>query len=175
MPVCRRDYSIDRRAVKALVAVYGIREAARQSGIPVGTISSWSCRFKWKKADKILLGTNGALSSAAIAGKDAADLLTEALTRHRQDSTLHLAHYTARAAKKAAEHEDPLSIAGKVKDVAGVYGTLFPPEEGGDLIEGAILVGSIKVKDSPEEMLARAQVVEDDVRETLPDQGPEGD
>ena len=46
----KRDFSIDRAAVKALVAVYGPREAARQAGINESTVLAWSRRYKWKKA-----------------------------------------------------------------------------------------------------------------------------
>jgi Putative ATPase subunit of terminase (gpP-like) len=147
-----RDWSIDRKAIKALVAVYGPREAARQAGISPFTVLSWCRRYKWKKADRIIrsTGVNGALAGTA---KDAADSITAAMARHKEEATVDLAHYTARAARDAAKHEEPLEIARKVRDVAQVYRTLYPPEEGGEIIEGAILVGRAVVKDNPVEML----------------------
>jgi hypothetical protein len=169
-----RDYSIDKSALKALVAVYGPREAARQAGIPSGTVTKWASRYKWKKAVFIKRGT-GDQEPSALAGKDAGDLLKEALENHRESSTLHLAQYTANASKKAAEHRDPLEVARKVRDVAGVYQTLWPLEEQSGLIEGAILIGGAKVSDDTVEMAQLIKDAEvDDVRQELPDQGSAG-
>jgi hypothetical protein len=156
------DRSVDRQAVKALVAVYGPREAARQAGLPFGTVSSWCRRFSWKKAARIerTTGINGA---SLIAGKDAADALSDALNSHKEASTLNLAKFTERASSKAARHGDPLSVARNVRDVAQVYRTVWPVQEEGSIIEEAILIGTAKVTDNPQEMLAH-------VREELPHQ-----
>lgn len=162
-----RDHSIDRMAVKALVAVYGPREAARQSGLPTGTVLGWCAKFKWKKADRIVRGTR-AHENNPMTGKDPAQVLTEALQNHKDESTLHLAKYVEKASKAASKSEKPLEVARQVRDVSQVYKTLYPPEEGGEMIEGAILVGGMKVKDDPQEMLAN-------VRQELPDQRPAGD
>lgn len=157
-----RDQSIDRQAVKALVAVYGPREAARQAGLPPGTVLAWCRRFKWKKADRITR-TTGINGNSPIAHKDAAQVLTEALQKHKEDSTLHLAQFTSKAAKQASNLENPLEKARQVRDVAAIYSTLYPPDEGGEMIEAAILLGKAPVKDNPPEMLAN-------VREILPNQ-----
>ena len=124
-------------AMKALVAVYGTREAARVSGIPYGTISCYAFKYKWRKA--AFRKQEG--SHEALAGKDAAEVLTEALQKHREDSTLNLAKYVDKAARDAARHGNPLDVARKVRDVAGVHQILFPKEEETGLIEGAILLG----------------------------------
>jgi hypothetical protein len=87
---------------------------------------------------------------------------------------MNLALYVDRAAKKAARHEEPLAISRQVRDVASVHKTLWPVEEGGELIEGAILVGTAKVTPNTMEIEAMAREV-DDVRAELPDQGPAGD
>ena len=39
-------------------------------------------------------------------------------------------------------------IAGKVKDVASVHGTLWPEETHGELIDGGILIGTMNVWDA---------------------------
>lgn len=172
----RRDWSINREAVKALVAVYGPREAARQAKIPYGTVAQWCMKFKWKKASR-LIHTSGKNGDPSVPMKDdAGDALVKALRSHKEVSTLNLAHYTARAARQAANLKDPLDKARNVRDVATIYDKLWPQESQTELIESAILIGSAVVKDNPQEMLAATQVIEDaDVREDVSDQGSQGD
>ena len=159
-------------ALKALVTMHGPREAARVAGIPFGTVSAMCFKYKWKKAAFTALPP----SSGNLAGKDAADMIRESLERHRSDSTLNLARYVDQAAKKAAEHKDPLEVARKVRDVAGVHQILFPKEEDGGLIEGEILIGTRQVTINPEEVAARAkEIPNEDVWPELPDAGPGGD
>jgi len=154
-----RDYTINRDAVKALVAVYGPNEAARQAGIPIPTVKSWCQRFKWKKAERIIR-TTGRPTNSAIAHKSAADALIQALQNHKDASTLNLAKYVEKASRKALSKKDPLECARQVRDVASVYGTIFPEETTEGMIEARILIGEGKVTDNPEEILAKAQVVE---------------
>jgi hypothetical protein len=159
----RRDPSIDLTAMKAMVTLYGPREAARKTGIPVGTMLSWARTHKWKKM--VLVKERPAVAlhgNHQSSGKDAADLLRESLEKSRDASTFNLAQYTENASRKAAEHKNPLEVARKVRDVAGVYSTLWPAEEHSELIEGSILIGTAKVTDNPQEILAH-------VREELPD------
>ena len=161
--MAKRDLSIDRMALKALVAVFGPREAARKSGIPFGTISSLCYRFKWHKAK----GLSPAPGNSLISGKDPAEAITEVMAQHREEATVNLAHFAAKASRQALEGSDPLGKARAVRDVAAVYRTIYPPESGGELIEGSILIGEAQVKDDPVEMLAN-------VREIVSDQGPQG-
>lgn len=164
MPVCKRDWSINRDAVKALVAVYGPREAARQAKLKECTVLRWCARYGWKKASR-LIHTNGINGDPSIPmTDDAGDALVKAFQKHKEQSTLNLAHYTAKASKQAAKLSNPLEKARQVRDVATVYKTLWPAEEGGKLIEGEILIGTMKVRDNPEEMLA--------MTEKLPEIGP---
>lgn len=160
----------EKAALKALVAMHGPREAARVSGIPFGTVSNMCFRYKWKKATGFK-----AASDHPLGGKDAADVIRESLERHRSDSTLNLAKYVDQAAKKAAEHKDPLEVARKVRDVAGVHQILFPKEDEGGLIEGEILIGTRQVTINTQEVEARAKEVENDVWPELSDQRPGGD
>ena len=113
----------------------------------------------------MMKGVNGMLNEHV---KDAAEMLTDAMAAHREESALNMAKFAARASKQAANLSDPLSKARAVRDVAMVYSTLWPPLDGGEMVEGAILIGGAVVKDNPTEMLA-------DVRENLSDQRPEGD
>lgn len=169
-PLKMKHDAVGMQAMKALVAIYGPREAARVSGIPAGTITSYASQFKWRKAaitrpaNKV--GTTGA--------RDVTDVLIAAMQKHKEESMLHLAEYTANASRKAAEHGNPLEVARKVRDVAGVYQVLYPQEEDGGLIEGAILIGEAKVIPNPEEIQAMVKVIED-VRPEIPDCRPESD
>lgn len=181
----KRDWSINREAVKALVAVYGPREAARQAKIPYGTMCTWCRKFSWKKAERLvhMTGKNG--DPSVPMKDDAGDALIRALQNHKEISTLNLAHYTAKAAVQAAKLKDPLEKARNVRDVAAVYQAVWPEMESGELIEAAILVGGMVVKDDPKEILEAARDPHhtsniehhtlEDVREELPNQRPESD
>ena len=164
-----RDYSVDKSAIKALVTLHGPRGAARESGLPVGTVLSWARRYKWKKMviPRTTL-TTSAKPGAKLEGKDAADLLRESLENSRVNSTIHLAKFTENASRDAAKSKTPLEIARKVRDVAGVYQVLYPPQEEEGLIEGSILIGAAKVTDDVKEIEAH-------VREIVPDHGSAGD
>lgn len=164
-----------------MVTVYGPREAARICGIPFGTIAAWCFKYKWKKAGFKLPDPS---DNSQIGKKDAGDVLREALEKHRDASTLHLAQYTEKASKAAAEHKKPLEVARKVRDVAGVYSTLWPQEEQSGLIEGAILLGMAKPTLNAKE-IEEAKVIDvnevsevnevSDVRTGLADPGQAGD
>lgn len=173
MATNKRDWSINRDAVKALVAVYGPNEAARQSKIPRGTVLSWCRRYKWKKA-AVLPRTNGINGMTGVVPQDAADAIASAMANHKRETETHLAQFTEKAARKAAASEDPLKVAHQVRHVAQVYSTLWPPEDGGEMVEGAILIGNAPVTDNHAEMIAQSEVIED-VRQELPDSRPESD
>jgi hypothetical protein len=156
-------------ALKALITIYGPREAARKAGIPEGTVTVFASRHKIRKA-------TGFVPSAE--NPDAGDAIANAFAKDREESALNLAKYTRNASQKAAEHKDPLEVARKVRDVAGVYATLWPPGEESELIESALLMGAETPTVNPEEVRARAiEVAEDsrDVRPELQDKRPEGD
>lgn len=159
-------------ALKALVTMHGPREAARVAGIPFGTVSAMCFKYKWKKAAFKALPPAG----NNLDGKDAADVIRDTLERHRSDSTLNLAKYVDKAAKAAVKERNPLDVARKVRDVAGVHQILFPKDEEGGLIEGEILIGTRQVTVNPEEVAARAkEIPNQDVWPELPDQRPGGD
>jgi hypothetical protein len=164
-------------AMKTLVALHGTRKAARVSGIPYGTLSAMAFKFRWKKA-KFKEPENQA-------EKDAADVVKEEIQQARKDSELNLARYVDNASKEAAKHKQPLEVARKVRDVAGVYQVLYPPDEEGGLIEGAILLGEAAVTNNPREvelstlnpepstLNSQLSTSDPDVRPELPDAGPE--
>jgi hypothetical protein len=170
-----RDNGVEMQAVKALVAVYGGRETARRTGLPLGTILSWCYRYKWRKAS----GLKQVQKPLPISGKDAGEAIRDVMSQHKEEASVSLAQYAARAAKKAAGHERPLEIARAVRDVAQVYRSVWPAEDGRQLLEGSLLLGAAKVVDDPAEMLKAVeegqQTLEADVREEVSDQGPASD
>ena len=137
MPV--EDKRVDKASVKALVTVYGPREAARIAGLKPGTVMGWCSRYKWRKV--------AVDRSPAIAGKDPGDALRHALENSKAASTLNLAKYTEKASEAAVKHKNPLDVGRKVRDVAGVYSTLWPAESEGEMIESGILLGTQAVGD----------------------------
>jgi hypothetical protein len=167
-----RDHSISRDAVKALVAVYGPSEAARQAKLSRNTVLTWCRRFKWKKA-AVIPRSSGKNGMSGIVPEDAGDAIVRAMAAHKEEAEVNLAHYAANAARQAAKLKDPLEKARNVRDAAAVFRAVFPEEQGGEMVEGAILVGAALVRDDPVEMLAVTQI--EDVRKDLSDQRPEGD
>lgn len=157
MPLSKK-HEVDMAAMKALVTLHGARPAAKLSGLPVGTVLSWARRYKWKRAtlSKPVLSTS-APAGAELGKKDASDMLRESLENSRVNSTLHLARFTENASREAAKSKDPLDIARKVRDVAGVYQVLYPPVEEEGLIEGSILIGAAKVTDDVKEIEAHVR------------------
>lgn len=159
MGLNKRNWAINREAIKALVAVYGPRETHRQTGIPLGTVLSWCRRYKWRKADG-LIHTSGINGAPGNKQKSPADAISEAMAKHKVSATVDLAKFTANAAKKAAQSEDPLSDARAVRDVAQVYRVIYPPEREEGLIEEAILIGTAKVLDDTEEIEASVEAID---------------
>jgi hypothetical protein len=153
-------------ALKALITIYGPREAARRAGLPAGTVMAFAYTHKIKKA-----------TGFKQEDGDVSKVLADNFAKDREETALNLATYTRKASKKASEHSDPLEVARKVRDVAGVYSILWPPGEESELIEGAILVGGAQPTTNPEEVQARAIEIppDDHVRSQLPDQRPAGD
>lgn len=137
---------VNRDAMKALVSAFGSREAARQTGVPYGTIAAWCRRYKWRRAQP---GIQPDKAGQPIRNQDPGDALTSVLERHKTASTLHLAQFTAKASKQALRGKDALGKARRVRDVAAVYRTLWPEERTGELIEAGILIGQDSVTDSP--------------------------
>jgi hypothetical protein len=65
------------------------------------------------------------------------------LSERKDRTKLGLSKYAAEAAEQAAEHPDKLLIAGKVKDVSSVHGTLWPNQpETNQILNLAILIGT---------------------------------
>jgi hypothetical protein len=162
MALSRDGLEIDKSVAKALVVLFGPREAARQLQMNENTMCAWARNNGWKKATQSPAPT-----------RDLGEIIKTAVERSKQLSTIHLAKYTEKAAIAASESEKPLEVARKVRDVAGVYSTLWPQDKSEKLIEGEILLGVVEVAD-----IARVEgeVLDvEPVREELSDGRPPSD
>jgi hypothetical protein len=117
----------------------GLRELARNMGIPEGTVLARAKREGW---------TRQIQNAKSLVKRDDTPSLTpmEAVAftlNERKDKTkLHLSRYAVEASENAANHRQKLKIARQVRDVAAVAGSVWPAEEQeapGMLVNVAIL------------------------------------
>jgi hypothetical protein len=117
--------------------------------IPEGTVLAHAKRHGWTKQIQVATGQLAVMQSDAIAPVQSVPQSLAAILSERKERTrLGLSKYAAEAAEAAGEHPDKLLIAGKVKDVASVHGTLWPEETHREVIDGGILIGTMNVWDA---------------------------
>ncbi len=117
-------------AVKTLATAIGVREAARQTGIPESTVQSWSARYQWFTPPK-LPPTISNPRNATIATKKPSDALADTLRDESRQTKLNLSRGILRASRAIAE-ADPrelLEKADKVKAMAGAGSVVHSWEE----------------------------------------------
>ena len=124
----------------AYVSGIGLREIARKMNIPEGTVLAHAKRNAWTQQIQVVTQQQ----SNAITPMQSVPQSIAAILGERKDRTkLGLSKYAAEAAEQAAEHPDKLLIAGKVKDVASVHGTLWPQQpQTNQILNLAILTGA---------------------------------
>jgi hypothetical protein len=135
--------NVDREAIKALVLLHGQRKAARISGLNENTVKAWARRGKWKSplaterhSDKSPLITHPMRTQSPLS------IVEEHLTELRSRSTVALARYSAEASEEAAQRQDKLNVARKVRDVASVHSTLWPAEkDSASILQIGVLIG----------------------------------
>jgi hypothetical protein len=127
----------------AYVSGIGLREIARKMNIPEGTVLAHAKRHGWTQQIQAATGQLTVMQSNAIKPvQSVPQSLAEILAERKDRTRLGLSKFAAEAAEQAAEHQDKLEIAGKVKDVAGVHKTLWPEEnQPRPIIDLAILIG----------------------------------
>jgi hypothetical protein len=113
---------VDRDAVRTLAVAIGVRQAARQLGIPEPTVQAWSARGKWfQDPPKPPTITNP--RGATIATTTPAAALAEHLTEHSNRSRLGLSKAITKASERFAELPSTVlvqhSTSKAVKDYAG--------------------------------------------------------
>ena len=136
-----KPITVNWETVKTLVTAFGPREAARRTGINPNTLMSRCIRHGWRKA------VVAVETSQPLGNQSPSDALAEVLQTAKTQSTLHLARFTEKASKQAANSGKPLEIARKVRDVAAVYGQLWPNEKRTEIIQASILLNPDLVTD----------------------------
>jgi hypothetical protein len=147
-----KPLAVDWPAVRVLAVAVGVREAARQMGISQDAVRQRSKREGWMACLKAVVQRALAkpVTSVSPNALSPAHALANVFSERKHRTRLGLSKYAAEAAEEAAEHPDKLLIAGKVKDVASVHGTLWPEENQREpILNLAILTGQIQLRDSP--------------------------
>jgi hypothetical protein len=119
----------------------GLREIARNMGIPEGTVIAHAWREGWTqqiKSAKALVKREDA--SLAVTPMEA---VAVTLNERKDKAKLNLSRYAVEASEKAANHRQKLKIARQVKEVAAVAGSVWPAEkhEGPNLMVNIALLG----------------------------------
>jgi DNA-binding transcriptional regulator YiaG len=116
---------ISREEVKQLATNVGVRQAARDLGIPEATVQAWSARGKWfKNPDKPL--TVIQKQGATIATKTPSKVLQNTLQARHGRVRSNLSQFLVNASKVASKSRSPLQDASKVRDVASVMEKVWP-------------------------------------------------
>jgi hypothetical protein len=115
----------------------GLREIARNMGIPAGTVLSRATRGGW---------TQQIQSATALAKREDTppavtpmEAVASMLSERKDKSRLHLSRYVVDASKRAADSNGNLKIARQVRDVARVKEAVWPEEKGEGGIDVSIL------------------------------------
>jgi DNA-binding transcriptional regulator YiaG len=116
---------ISREEIKQLATNVGVRQAARDLGIPEATVQAWSARGKWfKNPDKPL--TVIQKQGATIATKTPSKVLQNTLQARHGRVRSNLSQFLVNASKVASKSRSPLQDASKVRDVASVMEKVWP-------------------------------------------------
>lgn len=135
----RKNASIDREAIKALVIIHGQAQAAKMSGINLNTIKAWTKRYHWRQHDA--LKSNHKVPQP-LCNQSATSALQESLNTFQHRSTIALSKYAAEAAEQSVNVKDKLSVARKVRDVAAVHQSLWPIDKAeSNILQIGILIG----------------------------------
>jgi hypothetical protein len=133
-----------------------LREIARKMDIPEGTVLAHAKRHGWTQQIQAATGKLSVVQSDAITPVQSVPRSLAAIMAERKNRTrLGLSKFAAEAAEQAAEHQDKLGIAGKVKDVASVHKTLWSDETGKQpLLNIALLTGQYQPTEAPKQVEA---------------------
>lgn len=128
--------NVDREAVKTLAIAVGVREAARQMGIPEPTVKAWCLRFGWLKhatptpQPPTVTPRNIVHPVASGHASTASEAMQNVLNQRKTKSKLLLSKYVVNAAKVASRSRAPLKDAQNVRHVAAVHSAIWPEAQG---------------------------------------------
>jgi hypothetical protein len=109
----------------AYAAGAGLREIARKMNIPEGTVLAHAKRKGWTRQIEAAKQEAKPMQSTAITPLQA---LVTTLNERKDKSRLHLSKYVVDASERAAQSDGNLEIAGQVRKVAQVHGSVWPEQ-----------------------------------------------
>jgi HPt (histidine-containing phosphotransfer) domain-containing protein len=120
---------VNKDQIKMLYMELGPSEAARRTGLKIGTVTKWASRYKWHR-DKLI-----ASIPAPRAGRPALNVshlsqtpvkaLEESHKELATETRSSLAQAAAKAAKRAAHTEIPVCSTAHLKDLAAAAARVF--------------------------------------------------
>ena len=154
----KRDPNLNLEALHALVVMFGVSEASRQTGMNLNTVKSIAARRKWKRAtpENRLLQHSAKLSDSVAKKKKTnslklqplctmspAEAIAASLRRLKERSTVALASYLAAASESLQEAENKLALTSPAKNLGELHGRLYPAQESrpSSVLQVAILTG----------------------------------
>jgi hypothetical protein len=124
---------VDREQMKMLVQSVGCSEAAKQTGVKLNTVLSWSAREGWlkelKEAKPVLPAH---LQPRAIDAIKPVDALSNTLRERQEKTKLHQSKYVMRASEKLADIPDEtlLDHAPVGKLLSDMASKVWPEQQG---------------------------------------------
>jgi hypothetical protein len=110
--------NINREAVKTLAIAIGVRQAAREMGLPESSVKSWSTRGKWfadtpKPPHLARVASNASTPSDALATR---------LANDERETRASLSQYARKVSERASRrsHLDDAPLVHKVAQTAGI-------------------------------------------------------
>ena len=139
---------ISRDAAKTLCLAIGMRPAARQSGIPLGTLSAWSSRDPngpWlrPRSPKLLPPT----IQPQTLQTNASEALKQHLASDHTPTKIDLSKYVRDAARVAAKSNGNHKLARSTKDIADIMVKVHGEEQrGSSSINIGVLTGQVAIQ-----------------------------
>lgn len=93
--------NVNREAVKTLALAIGVRQAAREMGLPEKTVLAWSHRGKWMDDKTAVINGQRSVQSSAVKAPSVA--MSDALAKLGETSRVHLAKAGAKASRHLAK------------------------------------------------------------------------
>lgn len=133
---------VNKEAIQTLVKAVGCTEAARQTGIPLNTILSWSARGKWLDLASVKPTLPPTVQPRAISAIIAPVALQNSLEGRKHTTKLNLSKYVVDASARAVKSNGDLHKAGQIRHVAAIAQVVWP-EEQAPVVNIALLNGEL--------------------------------
>ncbi len=134
---------IDREAIRLLAIEFGVREAARRSGLNEDTVCSWAKRGAWFASPAIIY--NKPVQAVQAPG----DIMLHELQTHERETRLSL----ARSARKLATEAESANLgqSGNVLNVAKVMAVVHRQDENKGNVQFSLNILNLNMLSDSEE------------------------